>query len=114
MAQANPDRKVDVGALMAVAMENQVHNTVSPRARHIAYGISLAFPPIGLFFAVYYWWWSDKEDAHHLALMCIGLTVFIVAITLLFLQILITNIATPQQLQDIQNVNIQQIQQELQ
>jgi hypothetical protein len=114
LAQANPDKKIDVAALMMSAMENQQRARVSTKARNWSYTLSTLLPPVGLFIAAYYWWWSDKEDAHNIALVCVGLTVFIIAVTLIFFDVLIQSVATPSQIQGIENINVQQVQQELQ
>lgn len=114
LAAANPDKKIDVASLMVSAMENQQRARVSAKARNWSYTLSTLLPPAGLFLAAYYWWWSDKEDAHSIALVCVALTVFIVAATLIFFDVLIQSVATPAQIQGIENINVQQVQQELQ
>ena len=114
LAAANPDKQIDVAALVMSAMENQEHSRVSTKARNWSYTASLLFPPVGLFIAVYFWWFNKKEDAHKIALVCIGLTVFIVAVTLVFVDVLIQSVATPAQIQGIENLNPNQFQQDLQ
>ncbi len=114
LAAANPDRQIDVAALVMSAMDNQEHSHVSNKVRNWSYTASLLFPPVGLLIAAYFWWFNKKEDAHKLALVCIGLTVFIVAITLIFIDVLIQSVATPAQLQGIENLNPNQLQQDIQ
>ena len=88
-ALAKENKNIDVGTLMLSAMEQQQRNLLSVRLKRWAYLISLAFPPFGLFFAIYFYN-SGKEDAKHAALVCVILTVFVVVLLVILFKVFLS------------------------
>ena len=109
LAKENPN--IDAASLMINAMSQQGHS-VSPRAKHWAYLISIGMPPLGLLFALKYYVFSDEDDAKTVALICIALTVVSVAFFWLIGSMMLSGSGTS--LQQIQQINPKMIQQTLQ
>ncbi len=82
---AKENKNVDVAALMLGAMHHAEENRLSNKQRNSAYLVSLLFPPLGLFFALYYMF-SDKSDAKRVALICVIITAVVVVITIFAFQ----------------------------
>jgi hypothetical protein len=78
-ALAKDNKNVDVGALLASAMEQERLDRVDAKKRSRAYLISALLPPFGLLYAVRYYF-SGKTDGKRIASMCVVLTVLALAV----------------------------------
>lgn len=72
-AKENPN--INVAMLMASALANEKQNVVPAKTKKWAYLISVALPPLGLFYAVKYYFFEDKDDSKQVAYSCIFLTI---------------------------------------
>ena len=107
VAKENPN--VDVGLLMATALQNQKQNQVSPKAKKWAYLISISVPPVGLFFALKYFFFSEEDDATGVAWMCITLTALCLFIYWIGGKLFSGSGTNLQQIQQIKPSDIQQL-----
>lgn len=71
---AEEHKEIDVASLMMNALEQTRREGVDRRKKRWAYFVSVAAPPLGLFFAAYYAW-SGKPDGKRVAVNCVILTV---------------------------------------
>lgn len=67
------NKDIDVAALALAALRSHEANMLTPKEKRIGYLVSLAVPPVGLFYAVKFYA-SGKDDAKTAAYMCLGLT----------------------------------------
>lgn len=108
-ALAKENKDVDVSSLMINALEQNQANRLSASSKRWAYLISIAFPPFGLFFALYFYN-SGKDDGKHAAYICTALTVFVVVLIIIFLKAFISTSGIDiNQLQQIQPGDIQEL-----
>ncbi|MEO8065702.1 MAG: hypothetical protein ABI643_02500 [Candidatus Doudnabacteria bacterium] len=106
---AQQDKKIDVAALAIMAMQSGKADQLTDKQKKWAYIISVAVPPVGIFFAVKFYF-SGKEDGQEAALICVALT----AISILLFVILATVIFSSSgvslnQVQQIKPSDIQQL-----
>jgi|SRR3989344_586619 len=72
---AEADKSVDAATLAIQALQNHEANEIPSRQKRWAYWISLALPPLGLFFAIKFYF-SGKDDGRQAAIICAILTSF--------------------------------------
>lgn len=90
---AKEDNNIDVASLMINAMKTEQDNLVSSKAKKWSYFISVSAPPFGLLIAIRYYF-SDKDDATHVANMCILLTAISLGAFLLLGKMLLSSSGT--------------------
>jgi hypothetical protein len=108
--QAGEENKnVDVSALMLAALERHEQNLVPAKSKRIAYLVSLAFPPFGLLYALKYYF-GEEDDAKHVALTCVLLTIFAIVIFFATVKLLFnTSGVSVQQIEQIKPADIYQL-----
>ena len=107
IAKENPN--VDIGLLMASALQNQKSNAVTPKAKRWAYLVSVGLPPFGLLFALRYYF-AEQDDAKQVAWVCVILTVVSVFIFWLSAKLFFSGSgASLEQIQQIKPSDIQQL-----
>ena len=106
---ATQDKKIDVAALMINALQKHETNLTPDRQKRWAYLISLAFPPFGLLFAIKFYF-SDKDDAKHVALLCVVLTCVSILLLVIFTKVLFSGTgASLEQIQQIKPDDIRSL-----
>lgn len=105
---AKQDPGIDIAQLMLRDLESAHTNRLSAKEKKTAYLISLLLPPLGLIFAIKFFF-SDKDDAGHAAVWCVGLTVFTILLGLFFLNVLLSTSGVS--LKQVQNIRPQDVQQ---
>ena len=106
LAKANPS--IDLAAL---AMHEFKHsgNFVSAKVKRWSYIISLLFPPVGIFIAIYFFL-EDKRDGKTVAWVCIALTGLAILLTWMFLAMMLSSSGTSiEQLQEINPDDLRQL-----
>jgi hypothetical protein len=103
------NKEIDIAALMANALSEHRDNRVSAKLRRWAYLISISAPPFGLMFALKFYF-DDEEDAKHVALVCLILTVISIVMFFLFSGLLFSSAGvTPAQIEQIKPADIMQL-----
>lgn len=90
---AATNKNVDITALMLNALEKEQANKLPAKQKRIAYFVSLAFPPFGLIYAIKFYF-SGAEDGKKAALYCALLTIFVIVITTIFLNVIVSSSGT--------------------
>ncbi len=107
LAKQNPN--IDVGALMAGALEHQQESNLPTKKKITAYFVSIAFPPFGLIYAIRFYF-SGATDGKKAALYCVLLTALTIVVTMMiFNAILSAGGSSVQQLQQINPSDIQSL-----
>lgn len=78
-ALGKDNKNIDVAALMVSALEQTRRDELDAKKKKRAYTVSALIPPFGLIYAVRYYF-SDRSDGKKVALVCVILTVFSLAI----------------------------------
>jgi hypothetical protein len=78
-ALGKDNKNVDVAALMVSAMEQARRDEIDGKKKKRAYMVSILLPPFGLYYVARYYF-SDKDDGKRVALTCLILTIFALAI----------------------------------
>ncbi|GAC1412317.1 MAG: hypothetical protein NVSMB66_1010 [Candidatus Doudnabacteria bacterium] len=103
------NKEVDISALMLSALEKEQENKVPTPQKLRAYFISLAFPPFGLIYAVRFYF-SGSSDGKKTALYCVLLTIFVIALTTFFFNLILSSGNTSvQQIQTIKPADIRNL-----
>ncbi len=100
---AKLDKNIDVAGLMVKALESAKDNTISIKEKRWAYLLSISVPLVGFFYVIKFFT-SDKEDGMQTAVICTVLSCFCLILSWLIGGALGSGIS-PQQAQDIQNLN---------
>jgi len=110
-ALAKENKNIDVAALMLNALKKDTENPnrVPTKWKRWAYFISIGLPPFGLLFAAKYYF-DDKDDARHVANVCVILTVVGVLSLWLMGKVLLSSSGTSlDQIQQIKPADIMQL-----
>jgi hypothetical protein len=107
LAEGNKD--IDVAALALNSLKSDPGNFVSVKMKRWAYLISIALPPVGLFFALRFYL-GDEEDRNYVGNVCLILTAVAILLVWLIGHILLSSSGTSlEQIQQIKPQDIQQL-----
>jgi len=104
---AKQDKKIDIASLMINALQKHESNLLPVKQKRWAYLISLAVPPVGIFFALKFYT-SDKDDAKETAMICLLLTAVSILFTIFLAKSLLSG--TGANLNNISNLKPQDLQ----
>lgn len=109
---AEEHKEIDIASLMVNALEQARREGVDRRKKRWAYLISVAAPPLGLFFAAYYAW-SGKPDRKRVAINCVILTAVSLFLAWAIAQMFFASLG-PDVTSQLQSINADDIQRLLQ
>lgn len=101
-AELAKDKNIDAATLMINALQQQDQNRLTPKARRIAYLISLGIPPVGYLFALYYFFFREESDAKATAYWCVALTTISIIGSFIFFSLILSG--SGQNLEQIQQI----------